>query len=124
MDSDEPDNDFGLVFSGVIVPAADMSASVSFYGALGLEVSFRDGDRWTALKTGAATLSLAGGDQLPTSQSAELMFRVADARALYLLVNDWEGAELREGPHEWQIRLLDPNGNWVVLYSRKTADQS
>lgn len=124
MEIDGVENDFGLTFSGMIVPVTDMSASLNFYAGLGLEVLFRDADRWAALRTEAAKLSLAGGDQLPPSNGIELMFRVADAQAMFERVSDWDGAELVEGAHEWQVRLRDPSGNWIVLYSRKDADLS
>ena len=48
----------------VIQPVEDMEAALGFYQrAMGLELKFRDGDRFAALAAGTTTIALAAGEE-------------------------------------------------------------
>lgn len=101
----------------------DMDAAVAFYGdRLGLPLKFRDGDRWATFDVGGATLALASpeeaGGAAPGS-GAVVSLRVADAEAWTRAASERgvEAGPIETGPHERRVRLTDPDGNRIVVYS-------
>jgi len=103
----------------VIHPVEDLDDAIRFYTEmLGLDLRFRDGDRFAALAKGDVTLGLAA--------EAE---RVHDHPVVSYKVDDVDqcvaelvagGASLlrapEDGPHERRAVLRDPAGNGLVVY--------
>lgn len=104
----------------LIVPSDDLDAQVAFYGRLGLDTKFRDGDRYAALTDGAVTLGLAGASQQPVPGRTVLSVEVDDLDAtLAALVDDGvEVGPIVVGPHERTAVVRDPGGNPVAIYAR------
>jgi len=104
-------------------PVTDLDAALDFYvGHLGLELAFRDGDRFAALRAGGITLALVSGSEdvtggvpAPAYEVPELEAAVAAAEAAGAEV----GVRSQEGPHEVRAVLRDPWGHPVVLYRRR-----
>ena len=101
----------------------DMDAAVAFYGdTLGLPLKFRDGDRWATFDVAGATLALATSEEAGGAQpgsGAVVSLRVADAQSW---ARDAAARGVELGPvetrsHERRIRLTDPDGNRLVVYS-------
>jgi predicted enzyme related to lactoylglutathione lyase len=107
----------------IIVAVADMDAAVAFYGAtMGLELKFRDGDRFAAFNGGGVTLALVAGEEDVTGGVTAPSFKVADvAGAVADLVAGGATIVLgaTEGPHETRAVVRDPSGNALVLYGPK-----
>ena len=106
----------------IIHPVEDLDAALAFYrDALGLELKFRDGDRFCALDAGGVTIALAAGaERSATAGATAVSYRVDDvAAAVEQLVG--AGAELvrgpEEGPHEVRAALRDPAGNVLSIYA-------
>lgn len=107
----------------VIVPVADLETATAFYAErLGLQLRFRDGERYAAVTDGSVTLGLAAAVEQPVPGEVALSFQV-DSLADFLA--DWQGAEgadgevsIVEGGHERRATLRDPFGNVVVVYER------
>ena len=103
----------------IIHPVDDLDAAVAFYTeALGLELRFRDGERFAALAAGDVTVALAAAEE-----------RVHDTPLVSYQVDDVHeaaaelvaaGATLlrppEDGPHERRAVLRDPAGNGLVVY--------
>jgi predicted enzyme related to lactoylglutathione lyase len=109
--------------SSIILPVADMDAAIAFWHAtVGLDVKFRDGDRYAALDGGGVTVALAAASEAP--RAAAVSFKVDDV-ALAAGVLRGGGASLesgpQSGPHEVRATLADPDGNVVVIYSSRPA---
>lgn len=108
----------------VVHPVGNLSEAVSFYrDALGLEVKFRDGDRFCALDVGGTTLALAAREEALTAGPA-VSLKVEDVdRAVEALVA--AGARVlrpaEAGPHERRAVLRDPDGNSMVIYGPLTS---
>jgi catechol 2,3-dioxygenase-like lactoylglutathione lyase family enzyme len=104
-------------------PVADLDRALEFYvGGLGMELAFRDGDRFAAVRAGAITLALVTGREDVTQGSPAPAYQVPDVpRAVS--VAEGAGAEvlvrLDEGPHELRAVVRDPSGHPVVLYQRR-----
>ena len=103
-------------------PVRDMETAAAFYAdGLGLDLLFRDGDRFCAFDAGGVTVALAAGDEAVADVSA-VSYKVMDLdAAIRRLVGD--GAELlrgpEAGPHEIRAVLRDPAGNPLILYTGK-----
>lgn len=103
----------------VIVPAGDLDAASSFWAdRLGLEVRFRDGDRYAAVTDGRTTLGLATLSEQPVPGVVAVSVQVT---GLDELVGAWRAdgidvGEVAEGPHERRVLVRDPAGNLVVVY--------
>lgn len=102
-------------------PAADLDAAVAFYrDALGLSVTFRDGDRFVALDAGGTVLALVSGTEDIVKGRAAGSFRVADVATSVERVIAAGGRLLRgpeSGPHEVRAMVSDPDGTWLVLHA-------
>ena len=103
----------------VIQPVEDMEAALGFYQrAMGLELKFRDGDRFAALAAGTTTIALAAGEER-LSERTLVSYKVddVDAAVLELVAS---GArvlhEAENGPHERRAVLSDPAGNPLAVY--------
>jgi predicted enzyme related to lactoylglutathione lyase len=106
--------------SGIVVPAADLSASLSFYATyFGLQPRFVDGERWATLANEGSALSLGAGDQAPASGHPQLMFKTDDIERARRVLGDRAESGIIEGPHERLLRVTDPGGASIVIYVRK-----
>ena len=108
----------------VIQPVADLETTLAFYrDALGLELQFRDGDRFAALRAGSTTIALAAGEER-LDDCTLVSYKVEDVDAA---IDDFiaAGAELvraaEDGPHERRAVLRDPAGNPFVVYGSVPA---
>ena len=104
----------------VIVPVADVvQAAEAIAAQLGLELRFRDGDRWAAFDAGGLTLALAGPGEQPAGGGIALGVKVADLDAALERVAA-EGGEVledvREGEHERRATCRDRFGATLALY--------
>ena len=104
----------------VIHPVGDLETAARFYrDGLGLELAFRDGDRFCAFDAGGVTIALAAGDEAIAEQIV-VSYNVADADAA-LVELQAAGAvvlqPLHDGPHERRAVLEDPAGNSTVVYA-------
>lgn len=103
----------------VIHPVEDLGDAVRFYTeTLGLELRFRDGDRFAALAIGDVTIGLAAAEER-LHEHPVVSYKVDDVeRAIEELVA--AGASLlrgpEDGPHERRAVLRDPAGNGMVVY--------
>jgi predicted enzyme related to lactoylglutathione lyase len=107
----------------VYVVAPDMDQAAAFYGeALGLELKFRDGDRWTQFRLGAGNFSLASPAEAGAGAvGAVPVFEVDDLDAAVARVTDGGGnvAERRDmGAHGRSANCADPAGNRFQLFQR------
>lgn len=105
----------------VMHPVVDLPAAVTFYQALGLPLSFQDGDRFAAFDAGT-TLALTAASEDITSGRTAASFRVADVDAAVAAVTAAGGtvvAPLSDGPHERRAVLSDPWDNVFVVYRRR-----
>ena len=105
----------------VMQPVEDLDAAVRFYtDALGLELKFRDGDRFCALACGQTTIGLAAGAEAITATTA-VSYQVEDVVAVVSVLREAGASVLREperGPHEVRAVLEDPAGHAFVVYAR------
>jgi predicted enzyme related to lactoylglutathione lyase len=107
----------------VFVVAKQPASLHAFYeGALGLPMTFRDGDRWIQYGVGGTNVALASAEEAAPATSGLVMV---------LEVDDFEGATerigaaggqvlgLRDmGSHGAVLSLRDPEGNLVQLFRR------
>ena len=107
----------------VFVVAKQPASLHAFYeGALGLPMTFRDGDRWIQYGVGGTNVALACAEEAAPATSGLVMV---------LEVDDFEGATerigaaggqvlgLRDmGSHGAVLSLRDPEGNLVQLFRR------
>ena len=107
----------------VFVVAKQPASLHAFYeGALGLPMTFRDGDRWIQYGVGGTNVALASAEEAAPATSG---------LGMVLEVDDFEGATerigaaggqvlgLRDmGSHGAVLSLRDPEGNLVQLFRR------
>ncbi len=103
-----------------VLPVPDLEQAVAFWrGALGVEPSFVDGDRWAQFDFGGRRIALAGSDR--TSDQAGVMLKVDDLEAAASELAGL-GAELgpvETGEHELRRTGKAPGGWSFVVYSTK-----
>jgi predicted enzyme related to lactoylglutathione lyase len=109
----------------LLVPVDDVGAAVAFYTeVLGLELRFRDGDRYAAVRVGALTIGLAAPGEAPPGGGVALSLKVDDLDAAVERLQAG-GAEIvggvERGPHELRVAFRDPAGNVTVAYQPLTA---
>ena len=106
----------------VIQPVEDLEATLEFYQeAMGLELKFRDGDRFAALAAGTATIALAAGEERLSDQTV-VSYKVDDVDTAVLELVASGARVLREaddGPHERRAVLCDPAGNPLIVYGAR-----
>jgi len=102
---------------------SDMARAVGFYrDALGLDLVFQDGDKWTQFKAGGVNFAMASDEEAPdTAMGATIVFEVDDIDAMTLSLQA-AGAEILDtrdmGDHGRTLSFRDPDGNLVQLYQR------
>lgn len=105
----------------IIIPVDDVDGALSHYrDVLGLELRFRDGDRWAALALGELTLALAGPAEHPAGAQPALGVKVADLDAALESATRDGGAVLeepRDGAHERRASCRDRYGTVLALYA-------
>jgi predicted enzyme related to lactoylglutathione lyase len=108
----------------VFVVAKDLERAVRFWkDTLGLELAFRDGDRWVQFKAGDVSFALASAEEgqgapagmpVPVFEVADLDAALAELRAAGAEV----GALRDMGAHGRTAAALDPTGARFVLFQR------
>lgn len=106
----------------IIHPVDDLEAAIKFYSeGLGLEETFRDGDRFCTFVINGVTIALAAKEERVTS-SVAISYKVQNLSETITRLED-SGAELckgpEEGPHEIRAVMNDPAGNSFIVYSPK-----
>jgi predicted enzyme related to lactoylglutathione lyase len=92
---------------------------MAFYrDAFGLEPKFVDGTHWATLRNDGTPMSLGAEDQSPAGGAPELMFKTDDIERALEILAPYGAREIVEGPHERTIRVTDPSGTAVVVYTR------
>jgi predicted enzyme related to lactoylglutathione lyase len=105
----------------VILPAADVGAALAFFEeALGVEVRFRDGDRYAALATEGGTLALASPDEQPVAGRIAIGLATDDLDGLLERLVD-AGIDVGDevvSAHERRVTFTSPDGVVLVAYER------
>jgi catechol 2,3-dioxygenase-like lactoylglutathione lyase family enzyme len=108
----------------VFVVAKDLERAVRFWkDTLGLELAFRDGDRWVQFKAGDVSFALASdaegqgaapGEPVPVFEVDDLAAALVELRAAGV-----EVGSLRDmGAHGRTAAAIDPSGARFVLFQR------
>lgn len=111
----------------VYLVAGDLDRQAKFYAeVLGLQLQFRDGDRWVQFSLGDTTLALAseqegmGGD----TNVPALVLDVEDLRAAVgelVAQGCLVRAERDMGPHGTAVAIKDPQGVHLVLFQKSSS---
>ncbi len=101
----------------------DMERAVGFYrDALGLDLMFQDGEKWTQFKAGGVNFAMASKEEAADSAvGATIVFEVPDIDAARGAIENAGGEilDLRDmGDHGRTLSIRDPDGNLVQLYQR------
>jgi len=96
----------------------------AFYeSALGLQLKFRDKDRWIQYGVGSASVALACREEaMPATSGVVMVFEVEDfaASAERIAASGGEVLCTRDmGAHGAVLSLRDPEGNIVQLFKRQ-----
>ena len=102
---------------------SDMERSVGFYrDALGLDMVFQDGEKWTQFKAGGVNFAMASKEEAPKGAlGATVVFEVDDIEAVSGALEAAGGEILGTrdmGDHGKALSFRDPDGNLVQLYQR------
>lgn len=111
-----------LEVSQLLLPVQDIDSSLAFYEtALGLEIGFRDGDRYATLKAGGIKLALAAPAERLPDQGAAAAFKVPSLEAVIerLVAHGLARPSIIDGAHERSIEVHDPDGHAVLFYQPK-----
>lgn len=106
----------------VTLPADNMTASISFYQLLGLELIVHTHERYARFvcPDGQATLSLHHVDHPRTSVGISIYFECDDLDdKVNRLINSGIIVDQMPTDTSWlwrEARLLDPYGNLIILY--------
>jgi len=105
----------------VILPVSDMDRAVQFCAeVLGLELRFRDGDRYAAFDAGGATLALAAPAEQSAPGRVTVALRVDDVTAARArLAPATEVGAVQDSAHERRVSFTDPDGNAFVIYESR-----
>lgn len=111
----------------VFVVAQQPAALHEFYEqALGLELKFRDQDRWIQYRVGRANVALAcPQESLPATRGVVMVFEVDEFEqaAQRVIAFGAEVLGMRDmGTHGAVLSLRDPEGNIVQLYKRQAQE--
>jgi predicted enzyme related to lactoylglutathione lyase len=107
----------------VYVVADKPGALDAFYqGALGLQLKFRDQDRWIQYNAGTTSVSLACKEEAaPATSGLVMVFEVEDFEGAQERIRAAGGQVLGTrdmGAHGAVLSLRDPEGNMVQLFKR------
>ncbi len=111
-------------FSSAYYVVNNMDQAVAFYqDILGLEVKFRDGDRWTQFDVGGVAVALADPSEgsVPPGGGATVVFEVEDLSEMRekLTQNGVKvNAIVDMGGHGQYFTAVDPAGNIVQIFAR------
>lgn len=108
-----------LELSQVLLPVADLDASLAFYGrVLGLPLLMRDGERYATLGAGGVKVALAAPAERPPDRGAAMAFKVRSLQAVIdaLAQDGGTPSEVVEGHHETSVEVRDPDGHAVLFY--------
>ena len=104
----------------------DMDRALAFYrDVLGLEVVFRDGEKWCQLAAGDSRLALSSPrEAAPAEAGSVVVIRVDDLDAVRAAL-EAAGTEVeasREmGDHGRIVTCRDPDGTYLQLYQASTG---
>jgi predicted enzyme related to lactoylglutathione lyase len=108
----------------VFVVAEELERAVRFWqGTLGLELAFRDGERWVQFEAGGVSFALASaaegqgappGVPVPVFEVEDLDAALSELRAAGAVV----GALRDMGAHGRTAAAIDPGGARIVLFQR------
>jgi predicted enzyme related to lactoylglutathione lyase len=95
-----------------------------FYeSALGLQLKFRDNDRWIQYGVGNTNVALACSEEaMPATAGVVMVFEVDDfgATAERVAASGGEVLGMRDmGSHGSVLSLRDPEGNFIQLFKRQ-----
>lgn len=101
----------------------DLDRAEAFYsGSLGLDLRFRDEDRWAQFSIGASSLSLSSAaEAVPGATGAVVVLEVDDlaaARTVLEAAGAPVFAERDMGAHGRSLAFRDPDANVVQLLER------
>jgi predicted enzyme related to lactoylglutathione lyase len=101
----------------------------AFYeSALGLQLKFRDKDRWIQYGVGNTNVALACREEaVPATSGVVMVFEVSDFASTAERVAAAGGEVLASrdmGPHGAVMSLRDPEGNIVQLFKRQGTPAS
>ena len=113
----------------VFVVAAQPAALHEFYqNALGLQLKFRDQDRWIQYGVGNTSVALACHEEaLPATSGVVMVFEVEgfEQAAERIAASGGEVLGIRDmGAHGAVLSLRDPEGNIVQLFKRQALPTS
>jgi predicted enzyme related to lactoylglutathione lyase len=111
-----------LEVSQLLLPVQNIDTSLTFYETvLGLELGFRDGDRYATLKAGSVKLALAAPAERLPDQGSAAAFKVPSLEAVIerLVANGLDEPAVIDGAHERSIEIKDPDGHAVLFYQPK-----
>ncbi|MFE3059526.1 VOC family protein [Nocardia sp. NPDC059239] len=111
-------NESALV--GVQIPVEDVAAAMDYYRTLGLDIIFRDGERYGALKNFDQALFVAAPSEQVLPGKVCILVKVPDLEAAIREVRAAGGrveTEIEQGPHETRVGVIDPMGNATILFT-------
>ena len=107
----------------VFIVAKQPASLHAFYeGALGLPMTFRDGDRWIQYGVGGTGVALACAEEAaPATSGVVMVFEVSDFAGAQERITGAGGQVIGTrdmGSHGAVMSLRDPEGNVVQLFRR------
>ncbi|MDR5701641.1 VOC family protein [Agromyces aerolatus] len=106
----------------VYLPVDDLDAAIALYSALGLELAFRDGDRYAAFERRPIRLALTAPVDQPVPGRIAIGYR--SEHELAALVGTLPGVRPLESlvlDHEQRLISLDASGNPLVFTRKGTS---
>jgi catechol 2,3-dioxygenase-like lactoylglutathione lyase family enzyme len=106
----------------IILPVEDLDRACAFLQeVLGLELRFRDADRYAAFTAGTITLALATAEEQVFPGAVGLALKTADLEGAVarLAAADVQVGAPIESEHERRATFADDDGNPFVLYQPK-----
>ena len=108
----------------VFVVARDLERTIEFYQrTLGLELQFRDGERWVQFRAGDVSFALASTEEGQGARPGQPVpvFEVDDLDAALAELGVAEaspGAVREMGTHGRSAMTVDPSGTRIMLFQR------
>lgn len=111
-------------FSSAYYVVKDMDQAVSFYqDVLGLDVKFRDGDRWTQFDVNGVAVALADPSEgtVPPGGGGTVVLEVDDLADMRTKLTE-SGVQVNDivsmGDHGSYFTATDPAGNVVQIFAK------